>query len=453
MTPFDDTIVGPATAPGEAGVGIVRLSGPLSLSILQSFFSAKNPSSLRPWRLAYGFVLDQGQPLDEVLAVYMKPPKSYTAELVVEIFCHGGGLILRRVIELCLAQGARLAGPGEFTQRAFVNGRIDLTQAEAVGDLVRVKTDLGLHLVINQLKGKLYQRILALKEQLSWVLALLGASIDFPEEDVVFAHQEEITAKLTAARADLWALVQSAKGGRTVTEGYKLVLAGRPNVGKSSLLNGLLEEDRAIVTAIPGTTRDTLEESFSVGGVPVKLVDTAGLRDTEDLIEQMGISRSVGQLAQADLMLWVLDASAPDYHLPPEVLELRLPKLLVYNKADLVTQPPLPPAEWAQAQTISLSALSRSDLERLKAKLFALITTQVGPLSESGALTNLRQEEAAKRALSALDQGLQALKEGAGEELLSLELSLVLGALGEIVGETTPEEMLNRIFGSFCIGK
>jgi len=453
MSRYTDTIVGPATAPGEAGVGIVRLSGADALGIAWQVFRAKSGAQPQPWRMMYGEVIENDQVVDEALMVYMKGPKSYTAEDVVEIQCHGGGLILKKILELCLSLGARIAGPGEFTERAFLNGRIDLTQAEAVGDLVHAKTDKALSMVINQLKGNLHERILDLKGDISWVLALLGASIDFPEEDVVFAHQKEIREKLRIAQSGVQRLLSTAKAGQTLQEGFSLVIVGRPNVGKSSLLNGLLNQSRAIVTDIPGTTRDSISEEFQIQGVPIRLVDTAGLRETEDQVEQLGIKRSLSELAKADLMLWVVDGAQPNFDLEADLASVEAPLLMVLNKDDLTTQPVEIPSLYKDTDKIALSAHLPQDIDRLKERIFRYITGVIGPVHEDSMLTNLRQEQAAQKGLDSINQAIVALESGAGEELLSVELVETLAALGEIVGETTPDEMLGQIFSNFCIGK
>ncbi|MDT8447441.1 MAG: tRNA uridine-5-carboxymethylaminomethyl(34) synthesis GTPase MnmE [bacterium] len=455
MSRFEDTIVGPATAPGEAGVGILRLSGPRALAVATAIFRPKGQFPPQSWRFYFGWVFDQDREIDEALMVYMQGPKSYTAEDVVEIHCHGGGVILKKIIQLTLNQGARLASPGEFTQRAFVNGRIDLTQAEAVGDMVRAKTERALNMVVNQLKGALYRRINELKEEVAWVLALVNAGIDFPEEDVVFSHQEEITAKLQRVESALATLVASAEGAMALKEGFRLVLVGRPNVGKSSLMNALLQEARAIVTDIPGTTRDSIAESLQIEGVPIRLVDTAGLRETQDRIEIEGIERSWAEMEAADLVLWVVDASDPDFtlSLPEAELSREIPKLLVFNKMDRAATAPAVPAEWAALERIEMSAKEAEDVERLRERIYCYITGRYGELAEDALLTNLRQQEAAAKAEAAVGHALENVSSGTGEEVLSLDLAEALDALGEIVGETTPDDMMNRIFENFCIGK
>ena len=459
MGRFDDCIVGPATAPGEAGGAGVRLSGPGALAIASKFFFPKHQGPLKTWQLYYGWLKVKDKTLDEALLAWFKAPKSYTAEEVVEIQSHGGGLITKKIIELCLEAGARLARPGEFTMRAFVNGRIDLTQAEAVGDLIAAKTERALEMVVNQLKGRLYEKIQALKEEVGWALALVNASLDFPEEEVVFSKQGELLARLNPVKQKMEKLLETAQKAQILREGYRLVLAGEPNVGKSSLLNGLLEEARAIVTNLPGTTRDPIAESLSIEGVPVRLVDTAGLRPTTDIIEAQGIEKTLNEVAKADLLLWVIDGSDPHWELAlPPLIEAQaqshqMKRLLVLNKMDLADSSPQVPAHLKNLEQVEISALEEEGLAKLKAKIGEFIKGHLGELSEDSMLTNLRQEQAARLGLEAIKGALAALKMGEGEELLAIDLSQCLTHLGEIVGETTPDDLLERIFSNFCIGK
>ncbi|PCI27929.1 MAG: tRNA uridine-5-carboxymethylaminomethyl(34) synthesis GTPase MnmE [SAR324 cluster bacterium] len=456
---YHDTIAGIATAPGEAGVSIIRLSGESALEVAEKLFRSKKGTSVAELKnrlLTYGWVVKEEKTIDEALLCVMRGPHSFTAEDVVEIHCHGGSFLTRSILELALAHGARLATPGEFTQRAFLNGRIDLTQAEATNDLIQAKSTLGLEMVVNQLKGKLYQKIMDFKEQISWVLALVNAGIDFPEEDVVFSHLEEIKSKLSHVAVELKQLIHSADTGIMVREGYKVVLVGEPNVGKSSIMNALLGEARAIVTKIPGTTRDTIEESCIIEGIPISLTDTAGIRETDDFVEKEGINRSFSAMTKADLILWVIDMESPTFTmaLPEEVTERKVPVLLVTNKSDLVEAVELTlPTAIQNYPKIAISAKKEQEIDRLKQKIFQFISGKVGALAEDTMLTNLRQKQASEAALLALQEATQALEDGMGEEFLTVDLTQTLHALGDIVGETTPDDMLNRIFSQFCIGK
>ncbi len=455
----EDTIAGIATAFGEAGVSIIRISGDMALAFAETVFRSKNGNPLKAIRnriLTYGWIENKGHPLDEVLLCIMRKPHSYTAEDVVEIHCHGGVYLTQIVLNLVLDAGARMANPGEFTQRAFLNGRIDLTQAEATNDLIQAKSLLELDLVINQLKGKLFQRISALKDQITWVLALVNADIDFPEEDQVFAQRDLVDKKLSTARSDLEKLIGSADTGIKIREGYKIVLTGKPNVGKSSILNGLLEESRAIVSQLPGTTRDTIEESCTIGGIPASLIDTAGIQLTTDPVEQEGISRALAAIEKADLILWVIDMTNPSFEnqLENKVDLSAVPTIVVLNKRDLYGPDPFTIPEFLTNQKcITLSAIQENDITRLRDEIYLQISGQGQRLAEETMLTNLRQKKAAETALIFLKNAINSLNKGFGQELLAVDLSQTLQALGDIVGETTPDEMLEQIFSQFCIGK
>lgn len=466
-----DTIVAIATPPGVGGVGIVRLSGSAALEIADGMFRPSGKGRLNQaesHRMLHGWVECDGSVVDEVLAVVMRAPRSYTREDVVELQCHGGPFILRTLVDQACRGGARQAVPGEFTLRAFLNGRIDLTRAEAAGDMVRARSALGLQVSANQLRGRLHGEIAAIKEEIVQVAALVAAGIDFPEEDVVFAHREELAARLTTARERLTALVKNARTGMIVREGLAVAIIGRPNVGKSSLLNALLREKRAIVTDIPGTTRDTVEEAMDIAGLMVRLVDTAGIRATEDQLEQEGVTRARAARAQADLVLLVLDGSEPLNMEDETLLNACGPDttLAVINKIDRLKDKNrvenndgknyIAP-EWEgrlhPVPSVSISALTGEGLENLEAGIRGWALREDRPRLEDAAITNQRQEQAARRALEAVHQSLEALEQNRGEELLAIDLEGVLSALGDIVGETTPDDLLHRIFAEFCIGK
>ncbi len=454
----NETIAGIATAPGESGMSIIRISGEGAFSIVSRFFYPKHSPSLFKQsnrRLTYGWIEDQDLTLDEVLVCIMRGPHSFTAEDVVEVQCHGGRFITQSILSLAIKHGARLAQPGEFTRRAFLNGRIDLTQAEATNDLIHAKTDLGLSLVVNQLKGKLYDKILTLKEDLSWTLALINAGIDFPEEDIVFSDMEKIKSKLRHVESEVSSLVDSADVGIMMREGFKIVLAGAPNVGKSSILNGLLMQDRSIVTQIPGTTRDTIEESCSIQGIPISLTDTAGIHHTEDVIEKEGINRSLSAIQKADLVVWVIDASQPmnTIKLPAELVASNIPLLQVFNKKDRLKKAFKLPEPWKNSDYMLISAKDEDGINELRDTIYTYISGQKERLSEDTMLTNLRQKTAASNALAAIKQVLESIETGMGEEFLSVDLSEALNALSDIIGETTPDDMLDQIFANFCIGK
>lgn len=459
ISSYEDTIAGIATAPGEAGIAVIRVSGNEALSVTEQIFTARNGTPLKKIKnrvMTYGWIEKKGSQLDEVLLCIMRAPQSFTAEDVVEIHCHGGIYLTRMILNLVLEAGARMANPGEFTQRAFLNGRIDLTQAEATNDIIRARSLMELEMVVNQLKGRLYGRITSVKAGIAWILALVNADIDFPEEDQVFANQTQIQEKMAAVQSDLAWLINSADRGMKIREGYRIVLTGRPNVGKSSILNGLLEESRAIVNQLPGTTRDTIEETCTIGGIPASLIDTAGIHDTLDSIEQEGISRALAAIEKSDLVLWVIDMTDPSFEDP---LEGRadlsgIPKMVVLNKNDLYDGDDfILPQTAAGFDHLTISAKSNADIERLRQRIFKQISGQKELRTEETLLTNLRQKKAAEKAMACLLQAQETLTASLGPELLAIDLSQTLQALGEIVGETTPDDMLNEIFSSFCIGK
>jgi tRNA modification GTPase len=375
---------------------------------------------------------------------------------VAEVHGHGGPVAVRAILDLIHARGARLAEAGEFTFRAFVNGRLDLTQAEAVTDLVRAGSRMALRVSANQLRGRLHDAIEALRQDVAHVAALVNASIDFPEEDVLFTQRRDCTGRLERAREKLAALVRGADKGRLMREGLGVAIVGKPNVGKSSLLNALLRENRAIVTDIPGTTRDTVEERLELDGLGVRLIDTAGIRHTEDLVEREGISRSRAAMAEADLTLIVLDASraldGEDRALLAEAPPARA--LVVANKQDLAGERgPIRAPELAGYGQVPLSALTGEGLDALETRIRDWALRGEQPVWESATLTNARQKQAASRARDAVADALRTLEQGRGEELLAVDLARVLDALGDVVGETTAEDLLDRIFAEFCIGK
>jgi len=438
---------------------MIRVSGARAAEIVGALFRPSGRTGLAEapsHRMLHGWIEDEGQGIDEVLVVHMKAPHSYTREDVVEVHGHGGTVAVSAILDLICARGARLAEAGEFTFRAFVNGRLDLTQAEAVPDLVRASSRLGLRVAANQLRGRLHDAIQDLRAGVAHAAALVNASIDFPEEDVRFTHHDDCTRRLETVRDKLDTLLREAGRGRQIREGLGVAIVGKPNVGKSSLLNALLRENRAIVTELPGTTRDTLEERLELDGLGVRLIDTAGIRHTEDRVEREGIARSQAALAEADLALVVVDASRPldseDRALLAQTSPARA--LIVANKQDLAARPgPIAAAELRDYEQVSLSALTGEGLKQLEARVREWVLRGEQPVWESAALTNARQRQAAARARGAIADALRTLEQGLGEELLAVDLSRVLDALGDIVGETTAEDLLDRIFAEFCIGK
>ena len=418
-------------------------------------------------RMYYGWIIDpaSSSPIDEVLAVFMGAPNTYTREDVVEIQCHGNYIVLQEILSLIIANNARLAEPGEFTKRAFLNGRLDLTQAEAVLELIEARTNVGRAMAIGQLQGRLYEKVSVIQERLVAMRAIIEIAIDFPEDETDIldsaAMQEQLRAEVEAPLA---ALIARADEGRIFREGISAVILGRPNVGKSSLLNALLEEDRALVTAIPGTTRDTIEEFINIKGMPVRIVDTAGIRQTIETVEEMGIQRARAKLADADLVLFILDATEPlteeDQALYRSIKQHRKKQkvLLVLNKIDIV--PGISPGQYraglGNEELVSVSAKLQTNITELKDRVFSLITgPQKGTGWDPGAevVPNVRHKDALRKGLEACRRVKQGLDADISPDLLAIDIQSALDHLGDIVGETTAEDVLEMIFARFCIGK
>lgn len=451
MRPSDrDTIVAIATGPGEAAIGIVRLTGPEAVGIASGFFcGARELRRMEDRRLMYGRFVVGDQDLDEVLVSVMRGSRSFTGEDTVEFNCHGGPLLLRRAMEALVSAGARPAEPGEFTRRAFLNGRIDLTQAEAISDMITARADRSLRSAYFQLRGGLRARFEDLAEALRDSLTLLEAGLDFYEDAGV--EQDAIRPSIVRAAGEIKRLVASYQHGKIIREGALVALAGPPNAGKSSLLNRLLEEDRAIVSPVSGTTRDTIEESITLDGIRVTLVDTAGIAKPRDDIEREGARRSQDAIARAGLVLLIVDASVPAAGGLEAMVEGVTPGnvLLVKNKKDLGLH-----ADWRTGspfQSLSTSALTGEGLDRLRECVLGRVMAESDP--DSGVVTHARHVEALRRAGDALGRATGALDEELPGEVVAVELREATDALAEIVGETTSEDILDRIFSTFCIGK
>ena len=453
---YTDTIAAVATPVGEGGIGIVRLSGSDALPILRRLFRPhRGAEHYRPQQMRYGRLIDHaGHTVDEGLAVFFRAPHSYTCEDVVEIHCHGGALPLRRTLELALVHGARLAEPGEFTLRAFVNGRIDLAQAEATLDLIQARTQTGLSLALDQLGGRLSREVKAARDYLLGSLAYVTALVDFPEDDVPDA---EVLAPLRGSLATLERLYRSADQGVIFRYGARAVLVGRPNAGKSSLLNALLQVDRAIVTPVAGTTRDTLEETANLGGVPVVLIDTAGITDTADPVERIGVERSRHALEAADLLLLVLDRSEPATAEDLAIARLtwHKPVVLVLNKVDrpvLLDPSPVTDGHPGIRARVEVSAETGAGMADLAAAVAQTLLAGE-PLTGTSLVTNPRHRDAIGRAVVEVRDALDGLDGGLPVDLVAVHLTVAVQALGEITGETVGEDLLHEIFSRFCIGK
>jgi tRNA modification GTPase len=460
MYTLDDTIAAISTSLGQAGIGIVRLSGPEALPIARKLFAPGSNAArrIRPGRLHYGHIVApaDGRVVDEVLLAYMQAPHTYTRQDVVEINGHGGIVPLRQILSLALAEGARPAREGEFTLRAFINGRLDLAQAEAVMDVVSARTEGALRVAVGQLEGNLSQRVRETRSALLDILAYLEASIDFGDEDI---PSQDIRPALHEVEARLVALLDEADRGMIYRQGIRAAIVGRPNVGKSSLLNALLRADRAIVTPIPGTTRDTLEETLNLHGIPLVLVDTAGINRTDDVVERLGVERSRRSIEAADLVMVVVDGSAPPQEADREVAALvgARPAVVVVNKSDL------PPAHdyghlLPNAPHIALSAHTGQGIPLLEEALAGAILS--GQVSGDGAraidsplASNPRHRELFRRALEHVCDALAAQTQGLPGDAVAIDVTEAVAALGEITGETAGEDLLDTIFGKFCIGK
>lgn len=450
-----DTITALATGPGEYGIAVIRLSGPLACAAVDGLVTrtTRQPD----WtarRLYHGFVHDgSGDRVDEVMAVIFPGSATVTGEDCAEIHCHGGRLLVRRILDLLVASGLRLAEPGEFTRRAFFNGRIDLSRAEAVADLIHARSDTSRRLAMAQLEGGLFRTVQALRAEIIELLALIEAYVDFPDEEIGALDAEQLTVGASRLQREFTRLIDGYEQGRIVRDGASLLILGRPNVGKSSLLNVLVGEERAIVSAIPGTTRDTVEESIVLSGLPIRVIDTAGIRDSDDQIEAQGVERALAKLASADLVLLVYDAAA-GFLAEDQALLSRCagrPVLLVGNKADLPQGLAAPPAE---LPALAISCRIGSGLELLPERIAAILTPDVsGEVAAQALICDLRHKEALLQARAALVSFERLMQDEAPTELAACELRGALNALGEITGETTPDDILDRIFSRFCIGK
>lgn len=455
-----DTICGIATPLGEGGISIIRVSGSDSLKIINKIFKGKNSSDIldmKSYTMRYGYIcnIDSKVEIDEVIISYMKGPRSFTAEDVVEVNCHGGVVSTGKVLEEIIKAGARIAEPGEFTKRAFLNGRIDLSQAEAVMDIIRAKTDLSMKSAVMQSNGALSKEIGKLREYMLNTLALIEYSVDFteddeePDETIPIRVQEQ----LTVAIEDMKKLLEGANEGRIIRDGLKLAIIGKPNVGKSSLLNCLLKEKRAIVTDIPGTTRDIIEEFISLDGIPVKITDTAGIRETEDEVEKIGVEKSREKIDEADLVVLMLDSSRPLEDEDREIIENVKDKkyVVLMNKNDLEKK--ISDEDIKELKNIIyISAKTGFGIDELKEKVKDLFFN--GEVdSESMIISNNRHKQALYRALENCEEALDRVKSNEYLDLISIYVTSALKALGEITGSELEEDLINKIFSEFCVGK
>ena len=455
----NDTIAAIATAAGIGGIGIVRISGDKAFDILQAVFLSRKPTAtIESHRMIYGTLVDgDGHAVDEAMACFMQKPKSYTREDVVEFHCHGGRQTIESVLRLALARGARLAEPGEFTKRAFLNGRIDLSQAEAVIDVINARTDLARQAAISQLRGSLSEACKAVSDDILTMLAHIEASIDYPEHEHEAMDKHVIWAKCDALTSQIDALINSANKGKILRDGIETAIIGEPNAGKSSLLNYLLDEDRAIVTDIPGTTRDVLRESISIHGIPIQLMDTAGIRQSSDTIEKIGIDKSMRAAADADLVVFMLDGAKPLSHDNAELLKsMRHKKMIVLiNKTDLPqkTKPEDLSGIVDEKAVMPVSIKAKTGFERFYELLKEMFLDGHIQIHHETLVTNMRHKDALVRCADSIRRAMETAQAGLGEDFMSIDLQAAYYAIGEITGETLDEDIIDKIFQEFCLGK
>ena len=463
---LDDTIVAVSTPLGEGGIGIVRLSGPDAIAIAGRMFAAKDGkdvSEYETYTVHYGHIVDEVKNrenkgyVDEVVLTVMRAPKSYTKEDVVEINCHGGPAALKKTLELAVRHGARVAQPGEFTRRAFLNGRIDLSQAEAVADIIKAKTDASLRAAVGQLEGGLSERVDSLIDRLSGVLSHIEAALDFPDEDIEIVKEADAAGIMDRAKKEMEKLIETADAGMILRQGVLAIICGKPNVGKSSLMNLLLKRDRVIVTPIPGTTRDAVEEMINLKGFPVRLVDTAGISETVDILDKEGVRRSRRYLEMADMVLFVLDASRPvekeDLFLRDIIKNKKV--IVVVNKTDLPQRldgtkvKELIGAE----RIIRISVLEKKHIESLEEAILSCLESGRVFQNEGAMVTNARQKASLESALGYVARSVGSLEKKVPGEFIAQDIKEALYHLGLIVGRSVSDDILDRIFSEFCIGK
>ncbi len=454
---LNDTIAAIATAPGTGAIAIIRLSGENSLEIADKFFRNKSDKKIslqKPYSILFGEIIDDNKTIDQVLISVFKAPNSYTGENSVEISCHGSTFIQQKILEIAIKNGARLAQPGEFTMRAFLNGKMDLSQAEAVADLIASKSEASRKVAINQLKGGFSIELQNIRNQLVNFVSLIELELDFSEEDVEFANRNELRDLLNQIRTKIKSLLDSFKFGNALKNGIPVAIIGKPNVGKSTLLNTLLKEDKAIVSEFAGTTRDAIEDTISINGILFRFIDTAGLRQTTDTIENLGIERTIDKVKKAEIILYLIDASIER---KPELYDKILPYLkekkliLLVNKIDKATNN-IGKINLQNAETIEISAKFKTNIDKLEKAL--INATNLSTYNENDIIiTNTRHFEALNNSFEASERVISALEKGLSSDLLSFDIREMLHYLGSITGEISNDEILGNIFKNFCIGK
>ena len=458
----NDTIAAISTAVAGSGIGIIRISGDQAFSVIDRIYRSrdnkKKLSDQPSHTIHYGFIQDGGEVIDEVLVTLMRAPKSYTTEDTVEINCHGGIYSVRRVLDVVIRNGARPAEPGEFTKRAFLNGRIDLSQAGAVIDVIQAKNEFALKSSVSQLKGSVHEKITRLRADILEQLAFIEAALDDPEHISLDGYAASLQNETRRILEEINQMIDSADDGRLLKEGIQTVILGKPNVGKSSLLNALLGEDRAIVTEVAGTTRDVLEESLSLNGILLNLIDTAGIRNTEDAVEKIGVERAKEKAAQADLVIYVVDSSSEIDENDREIMKVLSEKktIVLLNKSDL---PPVTTAEQLRefvgpsSPILTVSALEHTGLERLAEQIRELFYNGKITFNDEVYITNARQKTSLIETRGSLEKVLQSIEDGMPEDFYSIDLMEAYASLGKIIGESVGEDLINEIFGRFCMGK
>ena len=456
-----DTIVAIGTRAGESAIGIVRMSGEKAIKIAEKIFFAKSKKKIRDmdsYTMIYGFIKDKnGETIDQVIVSLMKKPGSYTRENVVEINCHGGIAATKKVLEICQEMGARIAEPGEFTRRAFINGRIDLSQAEAVAEIIRAKTEQSLKIAAKNISGAVGQKVERLRKQILEILIELEASIDFIEEDLEVTPYEELEKRVKDINKKINILIEDEKKGEIVKNGVRVAIAGKPNVGKSSLLNAMAKKEKAIVTHIPGTTRDAIEEILYIEGIPLILVDTAGIRKAENIIEKIGVERSINQIEEAELIILVIDGSKPLESEDIEILKKikKKKKIICINKTDLkkVVSRKVIGEKVKTKNILEISAKKLQGIDDLEKEIRNILIKDMDFDLENRVIINERHKKIMLQTKEALSNAMKAMNKKMSEEFPSSDLKIAYELLGEITGKTNNEEIINGIFEKFCIGK